>query len=87
MLTWKRPQKHHHAKERIFPVISVQKLSKSVHGARRNPKFSSFFFCTKKKKEVDSDHPFKLKIDHIFQDLLFFSKIGDRIWAGVFIFF
>ena len=43
MLTWKRPQKHHHAKERIFPVLPVQKLSKSVHGARRNPKFSSFF--------------------------------------------
>ena len=49
MLTWKRPQKHHHMKERIFPVLPVQKLSKSVHGAWRNPKFRSFFFVYKKK--------------------------------------
>ena len=48
MLTWKRPQKHHHVKERIFPVLPVQKLSKSVHGARRNLEFGSYFFCTKK---------------------------------------
>ena len=50
MLTWKRPQKHHHMKERIFPVLPVQKLSKSVHGAWRNPKFRSFFFIYKKKR-------------------------------------
>ena len=30
--------------------------------------------------------PFKLKIDLIFQDLSFFSKIGDRIWAAVLFF-
>ena len=61
MLTWKRPQKHHHVKERIFPVLPVQKLSKSVHGAWRNLKFCSFFFFWPKKKklELDSDHPFK----------------------------
>ena len=43
-------------------------------------------YWTKFLRARDSCSLFKLKIDHIFQDLLFFSKIGDRIWAGVFIF-
>ena len=46
MLTWKRPQKHHHAKEPIFPVILRYRNPKSVHGARRNLRFCMFFFVS-----------------------------------------
>ena len=46
MLTWKRPQKHHHAKEHIFPVILRYRIPKSVHGARRILRFGFVFLSS-----------------------------------------
>ena len=57
-------------------AMNTGKLLKILHVTIFNILYTMLGTCT-----------LKLKIDHIFQDLLFFSKIGDRIWAGVFIFF
>jgi len=54
MLTWKRPQKHHHVKEHKIPVILRYRMPKSVHGAWRNLKS-----CILHKKEFVRWPPFK----------------------------
>ena len=58
MLTWERPQKIAHVKERIFPVILRYWNPKSVHGALRYPR-SFFVFFYKKIMDRDPWYPFK----------------------------
>ena len=84
MLTWKRPQKHHHAKERIFPVLPVQKISKSVHGARRYLNFRKSYPFGKKtgffsQKDRDGGYLFKIRVPRCITG--FDTKSANRLKA------